>query len=89
MISRGARKFVFQGRSGIDRTAARQLVEDLRDQGATVTVVRGDVCKYADVEKAVASIDGTIGGVIQAAMGLNVSRRMLLLHQSIPPNQKF
>ncbi|KAL9091247.1 MAG: hypothetical protein Q9159_001542 [Coniocarpon cinnabarinum] len=73
MMSRGARKFVFLGRSGTDRTPARQLVEDLEDQGAQVTVVRGDVVRYADVEKAVAAIKGPIGGVIQAAMGLNES----------------
>ena len=73
MMARGARKFVFLGRSGTDKTPARQLVEDLRDQGGDVVVVRGDVVQYADVEKVVASANGPIGGVVQAAMGLNVS----------------
>ncbi|KAI1078223.1 hypothetical protein F5B20DRAFT_548487 [Whalleya microplaca] len=71
MMSRGARKFVFLGRTGTDRAPARRLVEDLEFSGAQVTVVRGDVINYSDVEKAVNAIDGTIGGVIQAAMGLN------------------
>lgn len=71
MITRGARKFVFLGRSGTDKTPARKLVEDLEASGANVQVVRGDVGQYADVQKCVDVIDGEIGGVIQAAMGLH------------------
>ncbi|KAI0006809.1 hypothetical protein F4779DRAFT_595040 [Xylariaceae sp. FL0662B] len=71
MVSRGARKFVFLGRTGTDRAPARRLVEDLEFSGAQVTVVRGDVINYGDVEKAVKTIKGPIGGVIQAAMGLD------------------
>ncbi|RAH71709.1 uncharacterized protein BO66DRAFT_400146 [Aspergillus aculeatinus CBS 121060] len=73
MIAQGAKKFVFLGRSGSDKPAARNLVEDLRGCGATVIVIRGDVCNYADVERCVAAIDGDIGGVVQAAMGLSES----------------
>ena len=73
MIKQGARKFVFLGRSGTDKTPSRKLVEDLEHSGATIQVVRGDVGKYADVQKCVEVIHGDIGGVIQAAMGLNVS----------------
>lgn len=72
MVKRGARKFVFVGRSGTDRKPARLLVEDLQASGAEVTVVRGDVGVYADVQTAVAAIKGPVGGVIQAAMGLHV-----------------
>jgi acyl carrier protein len=71
MFDRGARKFVFLGRSGTDRSAARNLVEDLRRAGAQVDVVRGDVVNAADVQRAVDSISGVLGGVIQAAMGLS------------------
>ncbi|KAI1455535.1 ketoacyl-synt-domain-containing protein [Annulohypoxylon moriforme] len=71
MLARGARKFVFLGRSGTDRAPARRLVEDLEFSGAQVTVVRGDVVNFDDVQHAIASIDGAIGGVIQAAMGLD------------------
>ncbi|PQE17058.1 polyketide synthase protein [Rutstroemia sp. NJR-2017a BBW] len=71
MFDRGARKFVFLGRSGTDRSAARNLVEDLRRTGAQVDVVRGDVANAADVQRAVDSISGVLGGVIQAAMGLS------------------
>ncbi|PKX88903.1 type I polyketide synthase [Aspergillus novofumigatus IBT 16806] len=78
MVKRGARKFVFVGRTGTDRKAARQLVEDLEAEGAYVTVVRGDVSNLADVQAAVAAIKGPVGGVIQAAMGLNVGHPVYL-----------
>ncbi|KAI0182175.1 KR domain-containing protein [Xylaria flabelliformis] len=70
MITRGARKFVFLGRSGTDKAPARRLVEDLQQLGAKVKVVRGDVASANDVTCAVEAVKGTIGGVIQAAMGL-------------------
>lgn len=59
------------GRSWTDRAPARRLVEDLEVSGAQVTVVRGEVINFKDVERAVACIHGSVGGVIQAAMGLN------------------
>ncbi|KAI0199298.1 reducing type I polyketide synthase 10 [Astrocystis sublimbata] len=73
MMSRGARKFAFLGRSGTDKSAARSLVEDLEAAGAKCEVVRGDVCSPTDVESvaAAAASMGQIGGVVQAAMGLN------------------
>ena len=73
MASRGARKFAFLGRSGTDRTTARELVEDLEGLGAECRVIRGDICHALDVEKvaSAAAALGPIGGVVQAAMGLN------------------
>ncbi|KAJ5182352.1 Acyl transferase/acyl hydrolase/lysophospholipase [Penicillium cf. viridicatum] len=71
MISCGARRFVFVGRSGSDKPEAKELVDDLRAQGAHVTVIRGDVCRYEDVERALDAADCPIGGVIQAAMALS------------------
>jgi hypothetical protein len=71
MLARGARKFCFLGRSGCDKPSAQSLVSRLRFAGAMVTVVRGDVSSVADVNAAVAACNGSpIGGVIQAAMGL-------------------
>ena len=72
MMSRGARKFVFLGRSGVDKEPARRLIEDLEHNGADCKVVRGNVCSEADVKKTIDQVDGIIGGVIQAAMGLKV-----------------
>lgn len=73
MVQRGARKFAFLGRSGLDKASARDLVEDLESRGAQCVVVRGDVCNSDDVEAVVAAgaAMGPIGGVVQAAMGLN------------------
>ncbi|KAJ5817603.1 Acyl transferase/acyl hydrolase/lysophospholipase [Penicillium robsamsonii] len=71
MISCGARRFIFLGRSGADRPQAKEIVDDLRAQGAHVTVIRGDVCRYEDVERALEAADCPIGGVIQAAMALS------------------
>ncbi|KAI1377698.1 polyketide synthase-like protein [Hypoxylon crocopeplum] len=72
MMIRGARKFVFLGRSGCDKPTAQQLVSRLRNSGASVTVVRGDVSDSAHVHEAVlaSAAAGVIGGVVQAAMGL-------------------
>ncbi|RFU76449.1 polyketide synthase [Trichoderma arundinaceum] len=73
MMSRGARKFCFLGRSGCDKPSAAELVNRLRDAGANVTVVRGDVSDQDHVREAVAASakNGPIGGVVQAAMGLS------------------
>lgn len=70
MISCGARRFIFFNRSGIDKPEAKSLVQNLHAQGAYVTVIRGDVCRYEDVERAVEAGDYPIGGVIQAALAL-------------------
>jgi NAD(P)-dependent dehydrogenase (short-subunit alcohol dehydrogenase family) len=74
MLSRGARNFVFMGRSGSDKPSAEELLVSLRASGAHVTVVRGDISKASDVDNAVQaclSVGVPIGGVVQAAMGLH------------------
>ncbi|RYP36601.1 hypothetical protein DL767_003305 [Monosporascus sp. MG133] len=75
MMARGARKFVFLGRSGCDKPSAKRLVSRMESMGADVTVkvVRGDVSNAADVIAAVETCKtvGAIGGVVQAAMGLH------------------
>lgn len=76
MLKRGARRFAFLGRSGLDRTPARKLVEELQDHGAFVDVYRGDASVYEDVESAMSQIKTAIGGVIHAPMGLHASISM-------------
>ena len=73
MVSRGAKKFAFLGRSGLRKAAAQNLVRDLEVLGAECSVVTGDVCSAADVEAVMdaAVAMGSVGGVVQAAMGLN------------------
>jgi NADP-dependent 3-hydroxy acid dehydrogenase YdfG len=82
MMLRGARKFIFLGRSGTTKSEARQLVDDLIAAGANVEVVRGDVANYADVEAAFAVSTSPIGGVVQAAMGLNEALFTSMSHKS-------
>ena len=77
MLSNGARHFTFIGRSATDKAPARNLVEDLRRHGASVTVVRGDVQDFTAVQTAVEGLTAPLGGVIQAAMGLSVSAPLL------------
>ncbi|KAG8164235.1 hypothetical protein KVR01_006153 [Diaporthe batatas] len=74
LLSRGARNFVFLGRTGADKKSARDMVRRLEASGATVAVVRGDVTDRAHVEAAVGACIATgkpVGGVVQAAMGLD------------------
>lgn len=73
MLERGAKKFAFLGRSGLDRPAARNLLEDLEASGAECVVVKGDICNANDALAVVEATKGDIGGVVQAAMGLNAS----------------
>ncbi|CAH0054521.1 unnamed protein product [Clonostachys solani] len=73
MLSRGARQLIFVGRSGTQKKAARQLIEDLEAAGAICTVITGDVTNYDDVVKALKASESPLGGVVQAAMGLSVS----------------
>jgi NAD(P)-dependent dehydrogenase (short-subunit alcohol dehydrogenase family) len=73
MLTRGARKFVFLGRSGAKKPEAIDLVAELNEAGAEVSVIKGDVSREEDVIRAVESIKYPIGGVVQAAMGLDVS----------------
>jgi NAD(P)-dependent dehydrogenase (short-subunit alcohol dehydrogenase family) len=77
MMKRGAKNFAMIGRSGLDKEPAQRLVKDLKDAGADVSVTRGDVGDVSVVEKAVATIEGEIGGVVQAAMGLDVCSLVL------------
>ncbi|KAI1269306.1 putative polyketide synthase [Xylariaceae sp. FL1019] len=76
MMARGARNFVFLGRSGCDKESAKSLVAHLEHCGARVRVIRGDAISRTDVDAAVAACVDTgcsIGGVIQAAMGLHAA----------------
>ena len=78
MVSRGARHFIFLSRSGADKPAAAELVNELHELARTeypdltVQVVRGDVSIREDVSKAIACATKPIKGVVQAAMVLKV-----------------
>lgn len=48
MVNRGARKFAFLGRSGLQKSAARNLIEDLDLLSVKSVVISGDICNDAD-----------------------------------------
>lgn len=79
MHSRGARNFLFLNRSGLESHVASEFVSDLQSSGAQVKVIRGDVSEMSDVEDAVKALWAPLGGVIQAAMGLNVRQARLIV----------
>ena len=78
MVRNGARSFLYLSRSGLSKSAAKQLAEDLESAGAEAMVSTGDVRNRADVECAMDAAKHPLGGVVQAAMGLHVSSGMSL-----------
>lgn len=84
---------MFLGRSGLERQVARDFVTELQKEGAEIQVVQGDDGVFADLEKAVGQIEGPIGGVIQAAMGLDVNPMLASDYQlganHVPRNQSL
>ena len=74
MMKRGACRFAFLSRSGADAKSAASLVKDIEAAGANVSVIRGDVTKAADVQRAARSVPSQypIVGVVHAAMVLRV-----------------
>ncbi|KAI2615012.1 putative polyketide synthase [Hypoxylon sp. NC1633] len=71
MLSRGARQFVFVGRTGIQKPAAKRLVENLEKAGASCVIVKGDVTNEDDMMRAIRAAPAPLGGVVQAAMALS------------------
>ena len=72
MHSRGAKRFVFVSRSGISSGKTQSFVDSLVKGGASVSVAKGDVSNFDEINSIISSIDGPIGGVVQAAMTPNV-----------------
>ncbi len=73
MVERGARHLALLGRRGIHSDRCRQIVADLEQGGARVTVHRADMTKEDDLAAVLAAIarDGPpLRGVVHAAMVL-------------------
>ncbi|ORX86872.1 KR-domain-containing protein [Basidiobolus meristosporus CBS 931.73] len=84
MRKNGAKYFLFLNRSGVEKSEAKSLVQDLMDDGAIVNVVKGDVSVYQDVQNAIDAAKKSmpaIGGVIQAAMVLKDAIFMDMPHK--------
>lgn len=78
MVERGARHFVFLSRSGAEGPEAAALLNEFdeyfRTHGFDIRfhIIRGDVSARNDVEKAIATAETPIKGVIHAAATFQV-----------------
>ncbi|KAJ2996994.1 hypothetical protein NUW58_g789 [Xylaria curta] len=69
MADRGATHLAFVSRSGVDKPAAEELVQLLRDRGVVVSVFRADVTRRQELAEVISQIDPAypIRGVMNAA----------------------
>ncbi|EQB57236.1 KR domain-containing protein [Colletotrichum gloeosporioides Cg-14] len=68
MVKHGARNFVYLSRQGGNTEDNQNLFEELEDQGCMISAVKGSVTSLADVEKAIATSQKPIRGVINMSM---------------------
>ena len=68
----GATNITVLSRSGYDDPKSQAVTRDLKNIGANVDLVLGDVTQLPDVEQAFRTASKPIGGVIQGAMVLRV-----------------
>jgi NAD(P)-dependent dehydrogenase (short-subunit alcohol dehydrogenase family) len=73
MAQHGARHIVVSNRSGISDEASAKIVRDCMSYGCRVTEARGDIGNLDFVKGLVQNIFPRLGGIVQAAMALNVS----------------
>ena len=64
-------------RSGYDDEVSKSVIVHLQEMGTHVDLIRGDVTKVEDVRRMFSSATKPIAGIIQGAMVLRVSLRML------------
>lgn len=74
MARHGAKHIVVMSRSGYDDKSSQRVLNDLSSEGCQVVLARGDVSDLGDVRRAFQRAAVPIGGVIQGAMLLRVSR---------------
>jgi NAD(P)-dependent dehydrogenase (short-subunit alcohol dehydrogenase family) len=77
MSSQGAKNLVFLSRSGADRDAAKECVEELRALDVQVAIYRCDISDRNSLEAAMARCKAEmppVRGLIHAGMVLRVSQ---------------
>ncbi|MGR9105452.1 MAG: amino acid adenylation domain-containing protein [Gammaproteobacteria bacterium] len=67
LVAQGARQLVLAGRHGADAPEAEALLNDLRQQGATVLPVQADVGQAAEAEKLIEYCPLPLRGIFHAA----------------------
>ena len=74
MARHGAKHIVVMSRSGYDDKTSQRVLHDLYSEGCQVDLAIGDVSDLGDVRRAFQKAAVPIGGIIQGAMVLRVSR---------------
>lgn len=74
MAQRGARRFAFMSRSGVDKDETAVWIRSIEAMGVTCQIIKGDAAKKRDVDVAVQLIPAShpVRGVVHAAMVLRV-----------------
>jgi acyl transferase domain-containing protein/NADPH:quinone reductase-like Zn-dependent oxidoreductase len=85
MMERGAKRFAFMSRSGVDNEATATWIRSLEARGAVCQIVKGDASKKGDLAAGLSSIPAAypVKGVVHAAMVLRVSHSHLTLSHII------
>ena len=93
MVQRGARRFAFMSRSGIDKDETAAWIRSVEATGVTCQIIKGDVTKKSDLDAALKLIPAShpVRGVVHAAMVLRVSvlTFFLMIRQLISPGRTF
>ena len=74
MARNGAKHIVAMSRSGYEDKSSQRVLNDLYNEGCQVDLAIGDVSNLDDVRRAFKSAAVPVGGIIQGAMVLRVSR---------------
>lgn len=74
MAKHGARHIVVSNRSGISDETSAKIVRDCMSYGCRVTEAKGDIGNMDFVKGLVQNTFPRLGGIVQAAMALNVSK---------------
>jgi NADPH:quinone reductase-like Zn-dependent oxidoreductase/NAD(P)-dependent dehydrogenase (short-subunit alcohol dehydrogenase family)/acyl carrier protein len=74
MVDNGARNIALMGRRGADAIEARNALKEMKDKGAQILEIKGDISKKKDAREALGAIQKRLPplrGVIHAAMVLD------------------
>lgn len=74
MARNGAKHITAMSRSGYDDKSSQRVLNDLYNEGCKVDLATGDVSNLDDVRRAFKTAAVPVGGIIQGAMVLRVSR---------------
>ncbi|GIJ99998.1 type I iterative polyketide synthase [Aspergillus viridinutans] len=70
MAEHNARNFIFLSRNAGNNPSDKELLDELESQGCSVTIIKGNVCNIADVEKAISSAPVPLKGIFNLSMVL-------------------